>query len=447
MILLDLFFNPEVSKTSKGVLELLIIAVPVIIAAASFAFNVRKNYLEFFHKKQVLEEDRITDRRKEIGLKLNEFYGPFLQNSKKSTTLYRALTKHRNNFRLLDYLLDPNLFSALSNNEMVLVKEIIDIGIKQQELIADKGGLIDDPILCNFYIDLNVSNQFPFERRDLHNIGLIPRANAHYRILELAYKGELSGEIDKFEDYRFPRELPQEIERRIYELQKELKTLRSFLNKPKDMIKEYLNKTIKSYDDNAEEYAKNVANLNSRYIVDFINNLKHNFPNLSNSNISILDIGCGSGRDLEQFSSQGFKVKGIDKSKKLLKIASNKVDKKHLQYLDILNIHNLKGKFHGVWLNASLVHIPKINVPDVLSSIVGKLHENGIIYISVKEGYGEGLEEDNRYSGAEKYWSYFTEFEMKNMLENTGVKIILSKVDKTSSSYATHPWINLIGML
>lgn len=445
--LLDIYILLEVPNVAQKNNSIWPILIPLLIAALAFAGHVIKGIMEFRQKKEEIKEGRIIDKRKEIGRKLNEFYGPFLQNAKKSTTLYRALTKNKNDFRLLDYLLDPSLFSPLSGNDKILVQEIIDIGTKQRKLIEEKGGLIDDRVLCSFNSNLKVNDQFPFERRDLHNIGLIPRVNAHYRILELAHNGKISGEITKFEDYRFPRELPQEIERRFNELQHEMKILRSSSSESKIDYKKYLNRTIKSYDETAEDYAINVANLSNSYIVEFIDKVNQNFAELQNSDISILDVGCGSGRDLEIFKSKNFNIKGIDKSKKLLKIASKKIDNKYLQHCDILNLKDLKGKYHGIWINASLLHIPKSNLPNVLSSFVRKMHTNGIIYISVKEGYGETFEHDNRYSGVEKFWSYFTEYELKNLMENVGITIVSAKVEKPSSSYASHPWINIIGKL
>jgi hypothetical protein len=207
------------------------IFIPLIIAAASFAFNVWNNIRELNYKKEVLKESKISDKRKELAKKLNEFYGPFMQNLKKSTSLYRALTSDRGNFRLLDCLLDEEIFErqSFNENDKTLIKEIVDLGIEQQGLIKSKGGLIDDYVLLFNYSNLKSSLNIEENRKDLEKVGLIAQANSHYRILELAYNKKLFGDVKRFEDYRFPRSLPDEVERRIKELQTELDSLRNLV--------------------------------------------------------------------------------------------------------------------------------------------------------------------------------------------------------------------------
>nr|WP_321411422.1 class I SAM-dependent methyltransferase [uncultured Carboxylicivirga sp.] len=430
--------NPEFLKT-------LAIFIPLIIAAISLAFNVRKNIKEFKYNLQLLEEQKITDKRKEIGRKLNEFYGPFIQNLKKSSTLYRALLENKENkkeFRLLDIFLVEEKRNTLSDNDWVLIKEIIQIGKNQQKLIEEKGGLIDDPTLCNYYVDLKSMDKYPFDRRDLHNIGLIPRVNAHYRILYLAYKRKLKGDPERFRDYVFPRWLSMEVERRIFELQNELAMLRSI---PKKIsYKKELSETISSYDNYASEYDTNVRNIYNEYYESFILKLKESFPNLSEKQINILDLGCGSGRDIDFFYKKGFNITGIDKSKKLIKIARKKLQNVTILNEDILNFNTIGKKYNGIWINASLLHIPKIYIRSVLLNVVKSLEINGIVYISLKEGFGEHFEPDKRYNDAMKFWAFYTEFEIINNLENIGMEILNSNIEKKNTTYSTHPWINIL---
>jgi hypothetical protein len=280
--------------------------IPLIIAAISLAFNVWNNIRELNYKKKVLQEDRIVDKRKEIGKKLNEFYGPFLQNAKKSTTVYRALTKNRKDFRLLDYLLDNSKDKGekIDPNDNILINEIVEIGKQQQDLIKEKAGLIDDPVLSNYYIDVKAKTDLEIQRRDLQNIGLIPRANAHYRILELAHEHKLSGDAQRYEDYRFPRDLVPELERRISELQQQMEKLRAPLLKEKQRIKWQLLLTKRSYNKFAKEYDENVSNLLKQSTYDA-------FTQRLPEKAKILDLGCGSGRDALYFEKRGFQVTGI----------------------------------------------------------------------------------------------------------------------------------------
>jgi len=226
--LINNVLNTTSNETNGVNWELLALFVPLIVAAGSFLYNVINNAREIKYKKEVLDESKVADKRKELAKKLNEFYGPFIQNMKKSTTLYRALTQGRGDFRLLDYLLDENVFKdqVFDENDKTLIREIVEIGKKQQLLIQEKGGLIDDPKLTIDYLDPYIDAEFPQDRPDLQNIGLLPRANAHYRILELAYEKKLHGDTERFKYYRFPRNMTTEVERRFKELQEELESLR-----------------------------------------------------------------------------------------------------------------------------------------------------------------------------------------------------------------------------
>jgi len=55
-----------------------------------------------------------------------------------------------------------------------------------------------------------------------------------------------------------------------------------------------------------------------------------------------------------------------------------------------------ENKFDGVWASASLLHIPKTEIDDVLNRISKALKQYGILYASFKYGIEE-YEKDCRY--------------------------------------------------
>lgn len=55
-----------------------------------------------------------------------------------------------------------------------------------------------------------------------------------------------------------------------------------------------------------------------------------------------------------------------------------------------------KDEFDGVWACASLLHIPRIEMPNVLSRLVRALKVGGIMYVSLIEGVGEQARSDGR---------------------------------------------------
>jgi len=194
--------------------------------------------------------------------------------------------------------------------------------------------------------------------------------------------------------------------------------------------------TIKSYDQTAEDYADKVKDF-------FLEEEAEKFFSYLKKGDLILDLGCGSGRDARIFTERGYRVVGVDLSEKLLEIAGKEAPRAEFKLMDIANLEFNENQFNGVWAVASLLHLPKKEIPDVLESIYEILKPNGILYVSVKKGEGEIIKPDPRYKNAEKFWSFFQGSEMISFLEKSNFAIIDSNVTSQDSNYATNPWINI----
>ncbi|MCB0197557.1 MAG: hypothetical protein KDJ65_36765 [Anaerolineae bacterium] len=131
---------------------------------------------------------RREDERREIERKLRTFYGPLQQRLNRTKTLAVIFRANRPlEFRTLTALLQGEKFTG---NDAELVNEIIQLGQEVEELLINEGGTVDDPYL-----------------RDL-----LIKAGTHFRILRMAYDGKLKGEVDRFKEFVFPRELDQAVE-------------------------------------------------------------------------------------------------------------------------------------------------------------------------------------------------------------------------------------------
>ena len=114
----------------------------------------------------------------------------------------------------------------------------------------------------------------------------------------------------------------------------------------------------------------------------------------------ILDFGCGSGRDTKCFLDQGYQVEAIDGSVELCRLASEytgiEVRDMLFQELDV------QEKYDGIWACASILHLSRTELFDVLERMSQALKKNGIIYTSFKYGDFEGLRNG-------RYFTDFTE--------------------------------------
>ena len=146
--------------------------------------------------------------------------------------------------------------------------------------------------------------------------------------------------------------------------------------------------TISYYNINAKEYSVEVNK------GDMFNNILK-FLNYINKNSSIIDIGCGSGRDLKFFKQKGYQAFGIDASKELCKIASD-YSKCPVECVDFISWKS-KQKFDAFWANASLIHLKKEEIINFFASKFIYLKKGGIIYFSMKKNIKDGYDNKGRY--------------------------------------------------
>jgi SAM-dependent methyltransferase len=72
---------------------------------------------------------------------------------------------------------------------------------------------------------------------------------------------------------------------------------------------------------------------------------------------SILDLGCGPGRDLSHFRSLGHEAVGLDGSQQVVAMARAH-SRCEVLHQDLLAMRLPESRFDGVFANASLFHVP-----------------------------------------------------------------------------------------
>ncbi len=112
---------------------------------------------------------------------------------------------------------------------------------------------------------------------------------------------------------------------------------------------------------------------------------------------SILDLGCGPGRDLHYFRSLGHDVVGLDGSKELVGMARS-YSGCDVMHQDFLEMTLPEGRFDGVFANASLFHVPRTELPRVLLELAATLRPRGALFCSNPRGHNEEGFSGDRYS-------------------------------------------------
>src|ERR1700739_1460909 len=103
---------------------------------------------------------------------------------------------------------------------------------------------------------------------------------------------------------------------------------------------------------------------------------------------SILDLGCGPGRDLSHFRSLGHEAVGLDGSQHFVAMA-----RAHSQcevfHQDFLALQLPESRFDGIFANASLFHLPSQELPRVLLELFKTLKPRGVLFSSNPRGNTE----------------------------------------------------------
>ena len=103
---------------------------------------------------------------------------------------------------------------------------------------------------------------------------------------------------------------------------------------------------------------------------------------------SILDFGCGSGRDTKYFLQHGFAVEATDGSAELCKLASEYtgISVKQMLFSELEAVE----KYDGIWACASILHLAWVDLVVVMQKMVRAVKDGGVIYTSFKYGQFTG---------------------------------------------------------
>lgn len=102
---------------------------------------------------------------------------------------------------------------------------------------------------------------------------------------------------------------------------------------------------------------------------------------------SLLDFGCGPGRDLIRFKALGHAVTGLDGSAGLAELARAHSGCQVLEQ-NFLALDLPPGQFDGIFANASLFHVPQQALARVLGQLHSALKAGGVLFSSNPRGDG-----------------------------------------------------------
>lgn len=141
--------------------------------------------------------------------------------------------------------------------------------------------------------------------------------------------------------------------------------------------------TLEHYNRNAEDFHAGTHDHDvSQNVAALLRYIEGKAP------FTILDFGCGPGRDLQAFARLGHTAIGLEGAAHFVAMArarsSGEVWQQDFLKLDLPNNH-----FDGVFANAALFHVPSQELPRVLQELHATLKTRGILFSSNPHGHNE----------------------------------------------------------
>lgn len=187
-------------------------------------------------------------------------------------------------------------------------------------------------------------------------------------------------------------------------------------------------KTLDYYSGDAESYLASRPDTISRHLSDFLSRLPFG--------ASILELGCGAGRDAEAMMAKGFQVDPTDGVAEIANIASKRLG----QAVRVMRFDQIDAveRYDAVWANASLHHVPRQQLAPVLHSVFYALKPGGVHFANFKRGDADSRDSKDRH------YSHLTLLSLEEIYVSSAPWEIVSSVEyEGGSGYegSNSPWV------
>lgn len=162
-----------------------------------------------------------------------------------------------------------------------------------------------------------------------------------------------------------------------------------------------MNNTIDYYNRNADSYYRATVGAD-------LDATRKRFASYLPAEARVIDMGCGSGRDVLAFRNMGFNAVGLDASEELVELATERL--KIPAIAADMSTWIADEPYDGIWCCASLMHLSDNAIKLFFSNLKVNLASGGVVFMSVKSGVDTGMDCQGRY------FRNFTEDDMREMI-------------------------------
>lgn len=132
---------------------------------------------------------------------------------------------------------------------------------------------------------------------------------------------------------------------------------------------------------------------------------------------TLLEIGAGPGKDSRFFQDHDLQVISTDLSPQMVQLCRAKGLEAYV--MDFLNLNFPDTHFDAVYALNCLLHVPKVELPAVLTAIHRILKPSGLFFMGVYGGYAsEGIWQDDHLT-PQRYFSLYPDDQIQAIVSNT----------------------------
>ena len=156
------------------------------------------------------------------------------------------------------------------------------------------------------------------------------------------------------------------------------------------------------------------------------------------SGTTILELGCGAGRDAEYMAAGGFVVNATDGVPAMAQLATKRLGRA----VRVMRFDELAAvaAYDAVYASYSLLHVPRAGLNDVLRRVWTALRPGGWHMATFKSGGQEGRDNLGRW------FNYLSPDQARAHYLAVGAWDLLELTEGTGVGYKGHtsPWVNVI---
>lgn len=198
-------------------------------------------------------------------------------------------------------------------------------------------------------------------------------------------------------------------------------------------MKPYVKTTASAYDQIVSTYIEENESDGTDFLKPILEKLMKVMACESLDDIKVLELGYGTGRDVNMFLKFGMRKEnylGLDISEGMSKLCLERFPGIRFEVADISTCSYPSSEFDMFWSAASLLHLTQEDIITTLTNVRNSLKSGGVGMVSmrVKQGRddkGPGLVEDVKGGKkVKRYFSYFEPAEFRRIVEKSGFSVV-----------------------